>query len=284
MRFQTPGDPGDIQDRRGIAVAGAGLSLGGVVVVAVVSLLLGRSPADVLRNVSRTQTRQAGPAGPRNADEARAETVVRAATTDIQNFWTQALPSQANGRAFERTQLVLFTDATRSRCGGATAETGPFYCPADRLLYIDLGFYSELAQRFGAPGAFAQSYVLAHEFGHHIQNIMGIDRRVRAAQSSDPGQRAALSVQLELQADCLAGVWGASASQRGLLDTGEIEQGITAAGAIGDDRVARQAGRAVNPERFTHGSSAQRVQWFQRGLTAGNITACDTFGNGTMAP
>ncbi len=281
MRFTNQGNASDVQDRRGMGVKGAGLGLGGVVVVAVISLLLGKNPAEVLRNVSQSQPATArGPAGPRNAGEARAEAVVRAATTDIQDFWARELPAQAGGRGYARTQLVLFSDATRSRCGGATSETGPFYCPADQLVYIDLAFYAELAQRFGAPGAFAQAYVLAHEFGHHLQNVLGIDRRVRQAQQANPSQRAALSVQLELQADCLAGVWGASAARRGMLDPGEIEQGITAAGAIGDDRIARQAGRSVNPERFTHGSSAQRVQWFQRGMQTGALASCDTFGTG----
>jgi predicted metalloprotease len=185
------------------------------------------------------------------------------------------------GTEYQRTQLVLFADETHSGCGAAEAATGPFYCPADHLVYVDLGFYGELAQRFGAPGEFAQSYVLAHEFGHHIQDLLGIDRRSRAAGG---GRRnSALSVALELQADCFAGVWGASAARRGMLDPGEAEEGLRAAASIGDDRMQRMAGRRVNPDSFTHGSSAQRVEWFQRGMQTGNLRACTTF-DGQLAP
>ncbi len=172
---------------------------------------------------------------------------------------------------------MLFWDEVRSGCGDAASEMGPFYCGADEKVYLDLGFYRELASRFGAPGAFAQAYVVAHEVGHHVQSLLGISQKVHRAQSQRPQDRNALSVRLELQADCLAGVWGFQARQRGLLDPGDLEAGLAAAAAIGDDRLQRQAGRRVNPESFTHGSSEERVRWFRRGFEAGEPSACDTF-------
>jgi hypothetical protein len=172
----------------------------------------------------------------------------------------------------------LFRDQTSSACGAAETETGPFYCPADELVYIDLAFYDELKQRFGAPGEFAQAYVLAHEVGHHVQKILGIEGKVRQAQQARPSQGNQLSVALELQADCFAGVWGHSAQQRNKIDAKDVESGLAAAAAVGDDRIARMAGRRVSPENFTHGSSAQRVQWFKAGLQSGSIDSCNTFG------
>jgi predicted metalloprotease len=301
MEFQNGGRSSDIQDRRGGQRGGGGgggakvgLSLGAVVVLGVVALLLGRDPAEVIERASRSQSGggqtgagagRAPAAGPRDEDERRAEQLVRAATTDIQDFWQSALPQGTGNRvAYRRTQLVLFADETRSRCGAAQAETGPFYCPGDELVYIDLGFYAELARRFRAPGDFAQAYVLAHEFGHHVQFLLGVEPRVRQLQRADRTRANALSVQLELQADCLAGLWGASAARRGLLRAGDVEEGLAAASAIGDDRIAQMAGRRASPERFTHGSAAQRVAWFRRGMTSGALAACDPFGNGTLMP
>lgn len=296
MEFNNEGRASDIQDRRGGGGGGggrrAGLSLGGLVVVGIIALLLRRNPLEVISAVERQQgqssTQRTGSApspGPRNDEERAAERLVRQATTDIQDFWSAALPRMTNGQAqFRRTQLVLFADETRSACGAAEAATGPFYCPADQLVYIDLAFYADLARRFRAPGDFAQAYVLAHEFGHHLQFTLGIEPAVRRAQRANRALENALSVKLELQADCLAGVWGASAAQRGLLRPGDVEEGMNVAAAIGDDRIARMAGRRASPERFTHGSSQERVAWFRRGMTAGNIMACDTFGNGTLRP
>jgi predicted metalloprotease len=195
---------------------------------------------------------------------------------DIQKTWAeQILPDR-----YRRTKLVLFWDQTVSACGGADAASGPFYCPGDRLVYIDLGFYRELKERFGAPGEFAQAYVIAHEVGHHVQNLLGIERRMRALQQENPGARNQLSVRLELQADCFAGLWGHSTAERSIIDQGDIAAGLNAAAAIGDDRIQRMSGRAVSPERFTHGSSAQRQEWFKRGLDTGDIRACDTFNTG----
>jgi predicted metalloprotease len=179
--------------------------------------------------------------------------------------------------------VVLFTDQVDAgQCGIAGSATGPFYCPATRKVYIDLGFYRELEERFGAPGDFAQAYVLAHEVGHHVQALLGIEAQVRRAQQSEPRQRNALSVRMELQADCFAGVWGHAASQPGGridLETGDVEEGLRAAAAIGDDRLQRQGTGRIAPENFTHGSSEQRAQWFRRGLENGNPDACDTFAN-----
>jgi hypothetical protein len=159
----------------------------------------------------------------------------------------------------------------------AQSASGPFYCPEDEKVYIDLGFYEELKQRFGAPGQFAQAYVLAHEIGHHVQKLIGIERKVRAAQDRDPGAANQLSVKMELQADCFAGVWGHSTEQRSLLEAGEVQQGLDAAAAVGDDRLQRMSSGHVNPESFTHGSSQQRMDWFQRGFSSGDMKACNTF-------
>jgi predicted metalloprotease len=172
---------------------------------------------------------------------------------------------------------VLFRDATESACGLGQSATGPFYCPADRQVYIDLGFYDELHRRFGAGGDFAQAYVLAHEIGHHVQTLVGTEPEVRRLQQMNPGQRNELSVRLELQADCYAGIWGHSTARRDLLDQSDVEDALTAAAAIGDDRIQRTSGGRVAPESFTHGSSADRVAWFRRGLESGDPQSCDTF-------
>jgi predicted metalloprotease len=187
------------------------------------------------------------------------------------------LPQQSN-RQYHRAKLVLFRDATQSGCGGAEAATGPFYCPADQKVYIDLGFYDELKRRFGAPGQFAQAYVLAHEIGHHVQNILGIERQVeqgsRGANSS--------SVRLELQADCYAGVWAHSTQQRGLLEQGDIESALGAAAAVGDDRLQKMSTGRISPDSFTHGTSQERQKWFMAGFNSGNISSCNTFGTNDL--
>jgi hypothetical protein len=194
---------------------------------------------------------------------------------DAQATWSRLFA--ASGDQYREAKLVLFRDTVRSACGFAQAASGPFYCPGDDNLYIDLSFYEELRRGFGAPGDFAQAYVLAHEVGHHVQNLMGIEREVRNLQRGRPDQANALSVRMELQADCLAGVWGHYANRQGLLETGDLEEGLNAAAAIGDDRIQRGAGQRVNPDLFTHGSAAQRVEWLQRGFEAGDPAACDTF-------
>ena len=192
-----------------------------------------------------------------------------------QAMWAEALP-RATGTQYRPATLVLFRDAVQSGCGAAQSAMGPFYCPLDEKMYIDLGFYDELAQRFGAPGDFAQAYVLAHEIGHHVQHVLGISNEVRRAQQGNPGEANALSVRLELQADCFAGVWASTVPH--MIEPGDLQEGLTAAAAIGDDRLQRQAGGGVNPEGFTHGTSAQRQEWLRRGLeSGGDPNACDTF-------
>jgi predicted metalloprotease len=194
---------------------------------------------------------------------------------DIQATWTSVLPGA--GTSYQDTQMVLFRDAVRSACGMAGSQTGPFYCPGDAKVYLDLSFFDELHRRFGAPGDFAQAYVIAHEVGHHVQNILGIEREVRRLQGQRPDAANDLSVRMELQADCLAGVWGHSTAERGILERGDVEEGLNAAAAIGDDRIQRQTQGHVTPDSFTHGSSAQRVEWFKKGLVSGDPNACDPF-------
>ncbi len=194
---------------------------------------------------------------------------------DAQRSWAQLL---ASGPApYRKAKLVLFTDRTPSGCGNNSAAVGPFYCPPDQKVYIDLSFYQELARRFGAPGDFAQAYVIAHEVGHHVQNLLGIERRVRASGGPTEGENSN-SVKLELQADCFAGIWAHSTERRDLLEQGDIEEGLKAASAVGDDTLQKQATGTVRPESWTHGSAAQRASWFKRGLKEGTVQACDTFG------
>ena len=213
---------------------------------------------------------------PPSADEEQLVDFVSFVLDDAQSVWSQNLPRY--GIDYRDAKLVLFRDTVRSACGFASAATGPFYCPADEKVYIDLGFYDELRRQFGADGDFAQAYVLAHEIGHHVQKITGIESQVRQLQGSRPQQANDLSVLMELQADCLAGLWGYSTARRDILEVGDIEEGLNAAAAIGDDRIQKMSGQYVNPDAFTHGSSAQRVEWFRRGLETGDLDQCDTFG------
>jgi predicted metalloprotease len=192
-----------------------------------------------------------------------------------QVFWNQELPRL--GAQYQAANLRLFRDAIQSACGFAESATGPFYCPGDQRVYIDLGFFDELKQRFGAPGDFAQAYVLAHEIGHHVQNLLGTERKLRQLQQSRPDQANALSVRMELQADCYAGVWAQDYSKKGGLDSGDIEEGLGAAASVGDDRIQRMGGGRVNPEGFTHGTSEQRSRWFNTGFRSGDPRQCDTF-------
>ncbi|NVB42269.1 neutral zinc metallopeptidase [Pseudenhygromyxa sp. WMMC2535] len=195
---------------------------------------------------------------------------------DIQDSWSRALPD------YRRAKLVLFTGSTRTACGYGDAATGPFYCPGDQQVYIDLSFYQALRDRLGAGGDFAQAYVIAHEIGHHIQTLDGTSRRVEQAAAGDQRGAEGLSVRLELQADCYAGVWAHDAGARGLLEIGDVDEALTAAAAIGDDRLQRQAKGVVTPESFTHGTSAQRVRWFRRGYDSGDPRHCDTFSAATL--
>ncbi|MCB1015805.1 MAG: neutral zinc metallopeptidase [Acidimicrobiales bacterium] len=182
-----------------------------------------------------------------------------------------------SGDRYRNAELVLFRDGVRTGCGRATSAVGPFYCPPDQTAYLDLGFFRELDDRFDAPGDFAQAYVIAHEIGHHVQNLLGVSDDVRRAQRDDPARANELSVRLELQADCFAGVWGHSVYDRGALEDGDLQEGLTAAAAVGDDRIQESAGVDVDPETWTHGSSAERQEWFNRGFDTGDVAACDTF-------
>jgi hypothetical protein len=257
------------------------LGCGGILLVAVLSLVFQQDFFSLLdaggAGVSSTTTAPL-PGSPATTNPREEELVdfVSFVLDDVQKTWRQNL-----GADYRDARLVVFTDAIRSACGFAQSATGPFYCPADMKVYIDLGFYDQLDRRFGAPGDFAQAYVIAHEIGHHIQRILGIEEQVRQAQRQNPRAANDLSVRMELQADCLAGVWGRSAAERGLLEPGDVEEGIGAAAAVGDDRIQQRTAGYVNPDAFTHGSAAQRVQWFRRGLETGDYRTCDTFGGGS---
>jgi uncharacterized protein len=194
---------------------------------------------------------------------------------DTNDLWEDTF--QRSGQQYAPTTLVLFTGGTQSGCGGATSQTGPFYCPADQKVYLDTDFFQELSDRFGAPGDFAQAYVIAHEVGHHVQTLTGIEGQVRELQQQDPSRQNELSVKMELQADCLAGVWAQSVYQAGDLEAGDLEEGLGAASAVGDDRIQASAGAGVNPETWTHGSAEQRSQWFNAGFKSGDPAGCDTF-------
>jgi len=269
------GDRSNVEDRRGSFAGGAGvkLGIGGTVVLLVLSAVFKQDLFALLGDSQVASSTQASPqqVAERQAAEADLEKTAVSSFNDAQRVWGRAV------KAYRPAKLVLFWDETRSGCGDAAAEMGPFYCPADQRVYIDLGFYRELAARFGAPGEFAQAYVIAHEVGHHLQAVLGIEPKVRAAQRRDPSRRNALSVLMELQADCLAGVWGKSAHERDLLDPGDLEQGLGAAAAVGDDRIQQAATGRVSPEKFTHGTAAQRSRWFRRGFDTGSLEACDTF-------
>jgi predicted metalloprotease len=275
MRW-TPGRQSDnIEDRRGMRVrAGAGIGVGGLLILGVLTLVTGRnflSLAPLLENQGARTQQESGPIQ-ESPEEQRRVQFVSFVLDDAQDTWRKKL-----GDRYQDAKLVLFRDGTQTGCGYGQTATGPFYCPLDQKVYIDLSFYDELQQRFGASGEFAQAYVLAHEIGHHVQRLLGIEPKVRRVIQQRPELHNVLSVRLELQADCLAGVWGNSTNQRQLLEQGDIESALRAAAAIGDDRIQRQAQGYVQPESFTHGSSAQRVEWFKRGFETGDPQACDTF-------
>jgi predicted metalloprotease len=281
MRWTPGGRSDDIEDRRdesggGGGIGGMHIGIGGFLVLLVLSLVFKRDFFSLIGGqgvVSSPSVRQSDPQ--RDAREEPTVQFISFVLDDVQRTWTGIL--QQKGIAYPHAKLVLFRDETYSGCGTAQAATGPFYCPEDQKVYIDLGFYDELQRRFGAPGQFAQAYVLAHEIGHHVQNLLGIERKVRNLQGQNPGATNALSVRLELQADCFAGVWAKSTQQRNLLESGDVESALGAAAAVGDDRLQRMSQGRVSPESFTHGSSAQRTEWLQRGMSGGTIESCNTF-------
>jgi predicted metalloprotease len=286
MKWTPGGESQDIEDRRdesggdgggGFQFGGMHIGIGGAIVLLILSFVFKQNFFALL----------GGSAGPGPAavsqpnpgrDEAEKPLVqfVSFVLDDAQKTWTQLLPEQSD-KTYRYAKLVLFRNYTESGCGNAQSATGPFYCPEDEKVYIDLGFFDELKRRFGAPGEFAQAYVLAHELGHHVQKILGIEQKVSQLQQSDPRERNPLSVRLELQADCFAGIWAHSTQQRGLLEQSDIQSALGAAAAVGDDRLQRMSTGHVSPESFTHGTSTQRMSWFRKGFDSGSISACNTF-------
>lgn len=257
---------------------GKGLGIGGTVIVLALSLLTGRNLFNDL-GVEPGAGTGAGAGSPMTPqDSAREENQVQFVSfvlDDADSTWQKVLARY--NQPYAAPKLVLFRNSTQSACGTGQSAMGPFYCPVDQKIYIDLGFYDELRTKFGADGDFAQAYVLAHEFGHHIQHLMGTDAQVRQAQGSSPGDANQLSVRLELQADCYAGVWANSTQKRNILSAGDVEEAMTAASAVGDDRIQQQTGQRVNVDAFTHGSAQQRAEWFGRGFQSGDPRSCDTF-------
>jgi predicted metalloprotease len=282
MRWTPGGESQDVEDRRdegggsgGFGFGGMHIGIGGALVLLVLSLIF-KTNLFALLGGAPVSTAPVATSRPNPAQDAAEKPLVQFVSfvlDDTQNTWTQVLPAQT-GKQYHHTKLVLFRNYTQSGCGSAQSATGPFYCPEDEKVYIDLAFYDELQRRFGAPGQFAQAYVLAHEVGHHVQNILGIERQV---QGNSHGADSA-SVHLELQADCFAGIWANSTQQRGLLEKGDVESALGAAAAVGDDRLQKMSSGHVAPDSFTHGTSQQRMDWFNRGFQSGSIQACNTFG------
>jgi hypothetical protein len=250
--------------------------LGGFVVLLLLSFIFKRDFFSLLgggADVSSPPGQQAPV--PTSPEEENLIQFVSVVLDDTQDTWTRVFSQ--SGETYQRAKLAIFTDAVRSGCGFAETAMGPFYCPVDQKVYIDLGFYRELRERFGAPGDFAQAYVIAHEIGHHVQNLLGLSDRVRQAQQQNPDRANELSVRLELQADCYAGIWANSTQQRNILEAGDVDEALGAAAAVGDDRIQRQTRGSVNPETWTHGSAEQRAHWFKNGFDTGDPQRCDTF-------
>jgi uncharacterized protein len=297
MDWTPGGTSGDVEDRRddsggggGFGFGGGGgfggmhVGIGGAILLGVLSLVFhqnlfqmlpgGGSPGDEPSSAAPVTRNQ-----PNTAQDERERPEVQFVSfvlDDVQKNWDMALPSQERIN-YHHAKLVLYRNSYPSACGAASMATGPFYCPGDEKVYLDLGFFNELKQRFGAPGEFAQAYVIAHEVGHHVQKLLGIEPKVRRLQQQEPGEANPLSVRLELQADCFAGIWANSTEQRNLINQSDVKAAMQAAAAVGDDRLQRMGQGYVNPESFTHGSSAQRTQWFKRGFDSGKISACNTF-------
>lgn len=276
MKWEDRGQSRNVQDRRasrGPARMGASLGIGGLLIVGLLSLLTGTNLFSLL---GITGTSTTAPPSQQSLDaEQEQVSFVSFVLDDVQETWSQIFA--ASGEQWQDAQLVLYRDAVASACGDAPSAVGPFYCPLDGDVYIDLSFYDDLRSRFGAPGDFAEAYVIAHELGHHVQNLLGIMQEVEQAQQVQPAAANTLSVDLELQADCFAGVWASSANARGIMERGDLEEGQQAAAAVGDDTLQQRSTGRINPETFTHGSSAQRLQWFTAGFDTGSPDACNTF-------
>jgi predicted metalloprotease len=294
MNLDDEDESSNIIDRRGegggggfgglpFGIGGGGMGLGSIVIVVVLGLIFGVNPLQLLggaggvggADVGQPQIGQPQPARPAAALNGAHDRFIARVLGTTERTWGRLFPEQV-GQAYPPPKLSLFDGQVRSGCGPADSGMGPFYCPADRQVYLDASFFDDLSQRFGAPGDFAAAYVIAHEVGHHIQTVLGVSDQVQQARrAASAAQGNALSVRQELQADCLAGVW--AHHNQDLLEAGDIEEGLRAAQAIGDDRLQQQASGHVSPESFTHGTSAQRMRWLQRGLTTGQMDSCDTF-------
>jgi uncharacterized protein len=278
MRWQDSRRSSNVEDYRGSRFGGTGLKLGvgGTLIALVAGYFLGIDPSVIL---GLSQSLPSGPAPEAREGIPQDEQgqFISAVLGETEDTWGAIF--QANGRPYEAPRLVLYTDQVQSGCGFASSAVGPFYCPADRRVYLDLGFYDELRTRFAAPGDFAQAYVLAHEVGHHVQTLLGTEDKVRAAQSrASELEKNQLQVRMELQADCYAGVWAHNAdTARNILEQGDIEEALAAASAVGDDTLQKRTQGHVVPDSFTHGTSAQRMSWFKRGLGSGQVESCDTF-------
>jgi predicted metalloprotease len=273
MLWKDEGRSSNLEDRRGFG-GRAGMGIGGTAVLLILSLIFGRNFFEDVPATTVTQSN--GALSP--SDSATEEPEVRFVSfvfDDAQSTWRRILPTY--GATYHDARIVLFRGATNTGCGTGQTAMGPFYCPLDEKVYIDLEFYDELKTKFGASGDFAQAYVIAHELGHHVQKILGTDAKVRRAQQADPSVANALSVRMELQADCYAGVWGHDTQQRKVLEQGDVEEGLNAAASVGDDRIQQRTKGRVNMESFTHGSAAQRASWFKKGFDSGDPRSCDTF-------
>jgi uncharacterized protein len=279
MKWESERQSDNVEDRRGFSGRGKAIG-GGALLVAVVATLLGAPPEFVrslLGSGSAEDDQQVGTPRPTNPADDKRVAFVKVVLGSTEDVWASVLP--ASGKRYLPPKLVLFSDEVQSACGRASAASGPFYCPPDKQVYLDLSFFHELEQRFGAPGDFAQAYVIGHEVGHHVQNLLGISGRTMAErQRSSPTEANKISVETELQADCLAGVWAYHANKtRHMLEPGDVDEAIRAATAIGDDTLQKASRGRVVPESFTHGSSAQRVRWLNMGLKTGRVEDCDTF-------
>lgn len=285
MRWSDSRRSENVEDRRGIRVSRGVLGGGiGTIILVLIALYLGVDPSKLLDQGTTQEVRvpPGSVSAERSEEENRMADFVSVVLADTEDTWHEMF--RRGGKTYQEPKLVLFTDAVDSACGFAQSAVGPFYCPRDKKVYIDLKFYKDLQDRFHAPGEFAQAYVIAHEIGHHVQNLLGISDKVRSMQQgADQTTANNLSVRLELQADCLAGIWANQADRsRNIVEKGDIEAALRAASSIGDDRIQKQSQGYVVPESFTHGSSEQRVRWFKRGIENGDFAQCNTFTKGSL--
>lgn len=289
MRLDNERESDNIEDRRGMSTGGRGLVGGGIgtIVLALVAMYFGVDPSIVLNqagNLGGTSATADSPAQVRTSpQEEQTKQMLSKILANTEDTWGKLFSE--SGKQYENPKLVLFSDQVQSACGSASAAMGPFYCPGDHKLYLDMSFFHDLSTRFGAPGDFAQAYVVAHEVGHHVQNLLGIADKVHSAQQrTSEAEKNQLQVRMELQADCYAGIWAYRADQeRHILETGDVEEALAAASGVGDDRLQQQSQGVVVPESFTHGSSKQRMTWFQRGAKSGDPRQCDTFKSGALS-